>query len=223
MKQTILITGVSRGIGHALAQQLLNEGQRLIGTSRTGKIPSLQHKNFTPLAMDLSDHKSFSKTVAYLLDQKIKIDLLINNAGIGPDLNFANPEEQSFRNTFEVNSTGTVFFTEALLPHLNKGGKIINISSKMGAIGSCQKTNATAYRMSKAALNMYSKILANRLGDTLKVAAVHPGWVQTTISNTNDNAPLTPKQAAEEIRNFIATDFKNGIFWNVETQSEIEW
>lgn len=223
MQQTILLTGVSKGIGHALAKQLLKAGHHLIGTSRSGNVPELTAPNFTSLPLDLSDQKSWSNAATYLAKNKQTIDLLINNAGIGPDLNFTKPEVLSFQQTVEVNTTGTVFFTEAVLPYLKHGGKIINISSKMGAIGPCQKTNATAYRMSKAALNMYSKILANRLVNSIDVATVHPGWVQTTISNTNGNAPLTPNQAANGILSFIQKDFKSGIFWNVETESEMPW
>ncbi len=223
MKKTILITGVSKGIGHALAIQFLKAGHQVIGTSRSGSIPNISNKTFKSLSLDLSQSKSKHTVTKYLAKNQLKIDLLINNAGIGPDLNFAEPEENSFQQTFEVNTTGTVFFTESCIPFLKAGGKIINISSKMGAIGPCLKTNATAYRMSKAALNMYSKTLANRLLNKVTVATVHPGWVRTTISNTNGNAPYSPKESAAEIIDFIQSDFKTGIFWNVETRAEMPW
>ena len=223
MKKTILITGVSKGIGHALATQFLKEGHQVIGTSRSGLIPNISNKSFKNLSLDLSKSDS-SKTIAEYLDKnQLKIDLLINNAGIGPDLNFAEPEENSFQQTFEVNTTGTVFFTETCIPFLKIGSKIINISSKMGAIGTCLKTNATAYRMSKAALNMYSKILANRLLNKVTVATVHPGWVRTSISNTNGDAPFSPEESAAEIIDFIQSDFKTGIFWSIETRAEMPW
>jgi len=223
MKQTLLITGVSKGIGRALAQHYLNSGAKVLGTNRSGILPEFHHPNLKVFPLDLSRPESRETLVKTLESAQLKIDVLINNAGIGPDLNFTLPEAESFQQTFEVNTTGTVFLTERCLPLLNKSGKIINISSKMGAINPCIKSNATAYRMSKAALNMYTKTLANRLAEQIKVASVHPGWVQTTISNTNHNAPYTPQEAAAEVITFIRSDFKSGTFWNIETQSEMEW
>jgi NAD(P)-dependent dehydrogenase (short-subunit alcohol dehydrogenase family) len=220
--KTILITGTSQGIGHALTKLLLINGYIVIGTSTTG-IDNINENNYKSLALDLSNLDSIAAFENNFQSDNIKIDILINNAGIGPDLDFELPEEISFQNTFDVNVKGTTFFTEQMLQHLNVGGKIINISSKMGSIDVCKKNDSVAYRMSKAALNMYTKILSNRLEDKQFVASVHPGWVRTNISKSNINGRLSPEESAQKIFEFITSDFKTGTFWNVETETECTW
>ena len=125
--------------------------------------------------------------------------------------------------TFDVNVTGTTLFTEKMLQYLNVGGKIINISSKMGSIDVCEKSDSVAYRMSKAALNMYTKILSNRLEGKQLVSSVHPGWVRTNIAKSNVNGRLSPEESAQKIFQFITSDFKTGIFLNAETEAECTW
>jgi NAD(P)-dependent dehydrogenase (short-subunit alcohol dehydrogenase family) len=160
MSETVLITGTSRGIGNALAKLLLIKGYNVIGTNTTG-IDNINENNFKVFALDLSNLESIPAFEKNLQIENIKVNILINNAGIGPDLDFELPEEISFKKTFDVNVNGTTFFTEQMLQHLTEGGKIINISSKMGSIDVCEKNDSVAYRMSKAALNMYTKILSN--------------------------------------------------------------
>ena len=219
---TILITGTSQGIGHALTKSLLINGYRVIGTNTTG-IDNINDNNYKSFALDLSNLDSIAAFENNLQIEKIKIDILINNAGIGPDLDFELPEAISFKKTFDVNVTGTIFFTEQMLQHLNIGGKIVNISSKMGSIDVCEKSDSVAYRMSKAALNMYTKILSNRLEGKHLVASVHPGWVRTNIAKSNVNGRLSSEESAQKIFQFITSDFKTGTFWNVETEAECTW
>ena len=219
---TILITGTSQGIGHALTKLLLINGYKVIGTSTTG-IDNINEHNYKSYSLHLSNLDSIAAFENIFQTENIKVDILINNAGIGPDLDFELPEEMSFQKTFDVNVTGTTFFTEQMLQHLNVGGKIINISSKMGSIDVCEKNDSVAYRMSKAALNMYTKILSNRLECKQLVASVHPGWVRTNISKSNINGRLSPEESAQKILEFITSDFRSGIFWNVETETECPW
>ena len=222
MSKTVLITGTSQGIGNALTKLLLINGYSVIGTSTTG-IDNINENNYKSYSLDLSNLDSIATFEKNLQIENIKVDILINNAGIGPDLDFELPEEISFKKTFDVNVTGTTFFTEQMLQHLNVGGKIINISSKMGSIDVCEKNDSVAYRMSKAALNMYTKILSNRLIGKQLVASVHPGWVRTNISKSNINGRLSPEESAQKIFEFITSNFKSGIFWNVETEAECPW
>ena len=223
MSKTALITGASKGIGRALAERMLHAGYRVLGTSRTGKI-DIAHDRFYPLKLDLVEEDSIAAALQAITDNGGRIDVLVNNAGIGPDLHLDLPERASFSNTFEVNVQGTVFFTESVVHMLPKDGIILNISSKMGSLEVCEKINSVAYRMSKTALNMYTKILANRLQDQLKVACIHPGWVQTTIIESNlTQATLTPKDSANRIFKFMTSEFKHGIYWDCEDNTELPW
>lgn len=223
MKKTVLITGVSRGIGQALADVFLHKGYRVIGACRSLNAMKTDNPDFEGIALDLSDMNSLQAFEAAVQKRGLNFDMLINNAGIGPDLETNKPDHASFLDTFSVNVTGAVFFTELMLKHLQHGAKIIHISSKMGSLNLCTQDDAVAYRMSKAALNMYARTLANRLGARHSVATVHPGWVRTTISPGNINGRLSPEESAGRIFDFAISHYRTGIFWNVETQSECPW
>jgi NAD(P)-dependent dehydrogenase (short-subunit alcohol dehydrogenase family) len=96
------------------------------------------------------------------------------------------------------------------------------ISSKMGSIDKCIDSDSVGYRTSKSALNMYTKILANRLSESIKVVAVHPGYVKTQISEiAMINGRLTPEQSAENIFSFLESDYKTGSFWDLEAGTEL--
>lgn len=220
--QIVLITGASQGIGHALAQLYLQKGFQVIGTSRSGKI-DISDPAFEAISLDLSQMNSIKVFEEQFSRKGLKIDQLINNAGIGPDLGYSFPEESSFDKTFDVNVKGQVFFTESMIKHLNKGAKLINVSSKMGSIKQCVGTDSVAYRMSKTALNMYTKILTNRYAGQFQIATIHPGWVRTNISGDNTQGRFSPEESANLIYQFVNNHFKNGIFWNVETGAESEW
>jgi len=224
MKKTVLITGASKGIGFALTQRFLDNDYNVIGTSRTGKIENFKHSNFRIYKLDLSNQESITDIDKIFENQNIEIDILINNAGIGPDLDNLKPDRESYKQTFDVNVTGTLFFTELMCRHIKIGGKIINVSSKMGSIELCNLTDSVAYRMSKTALNMYSKILSNRLLGKQTVASLHPGWVRTTISKDNIlNGRLSTEESAIKIFDFVISNFETGIFWNAEINTKIEW
>jgi NAD(P)-dependent dehydrogenase (short-subunit alcohol dehydrogenase family) len=218
--KTVFITGASKGIGAALADLFVQNNYHVIGTSRRGEGVNAKVEM---LQLDLSDVKSMQHTITEWKKKGVKIDILINNAAVGYDLPLDLPELESFKQTFDVNVTGTVFFTELMLEALNENGKLINVSSKMGSIAMCSGTDAVAYRMSKTALNMYAKIVSNRLKGKQSVATIHPGWVRTTLSAGNVHAPLSTEESTASILQFIESDFKTGVYWNAPEQSEIAW
>lgn len=224
MKKTVVITGASKGIGKALAERLLLEDYKVIGTSRSGQIESINHPNFTPIQLDISNAVSIATAQKAISETVDGFDILINNAGIGPDLGYEVPDPKTFQETFKVNVEGVVFFTEPLLELMNPNGKILNISSKMGSVEYLRSAGSIAYRMSKSALNMYSKTLALRLQGLTKVAAIHPGWVKTTIMHSNlELAPLTPKDSAESIYQFLISDFETGSYYDAEDHKLLPW
>jgi len=110
------------------------------------------------------------------------------------------PDEISFEQTFNVNVKGTVLLTESIIELVKKGGMLINVSSKMGSVSNCVRSNAVAYRMSKSALNMYTKAPDNI-----------------------ENATLTPEESAAKMMDFIQSDFKHGVYWDAESNRELEW
>lgn len=223
-RKTVLITGVSKGIGKSLTKKMLADNYFVIGTSRQGNLKVFESENFYPLALDLTNPESIETAQKTIVDNFPHIDILINNAGVGPDLGNQEPDRKLFAQTFEVNVSGTVFFTEPIIKLIPENGKIINISSRMGSMDECETSDSIAYRMSKSALNMYTKILTNRLKGKIKVASVHPGWVKTTIRESNlVNGTLTPEESAARIFSFIKSDFESGMFWNAEKGAKILW
>lgn len=219
--KTALITGANAGIGNALAKKLIDKGYFVIGTSRNGEIDILS-ENILVVSLDVTNEKSIVKANEIIRNKISGIDVLINNAGIAPDLDTIIPEINSFKDTFDTNVTGLVMFTESIIDLIKENGNVFNISSIMGTLDGIGKSDSPAYRMSKSAVNMYTKILSNRLLDKkITVNSIHPGWVKTKLST--DGAPLTPEFSANGIFNLIEKKLPNATFWNAETQQEMPW
>ncbi len=217
----VFILGASQGIGFGLVKRYLEAGYAVVASSRSGRIDHFAHERLQVVALDLTQATQVAQVASTLDQAGHRFELLINNAGIGPDLSQARPERDSFAQTMAVNLEGIVFATEALLPLLRPDGTLINVSSKMGSIAHCQHSTSVAYRISKAGLNIYSKILSLRL--TQKVATIHPGFVRTNISAFNDHAPLSPEDSAACIYDFEQSDFETGVYWDCQENVGLEW
>lgn len=211
---TAVVTGGSSGIGLALTLKLLQEGYHVFATSRSGNITGITHPSLTVVPLDIT-HLPMVHAAAHTIATTGKgIDLLINNAGAAPDVFELAPEFTAFTQTFATNVTGLVFFTETLIPHLNKGAQVVMMSSAMGLIKNAG-VNGPAYRMSKAAVNMYAVMLSQRLSvHDIRVTPMHPGWVKTKLGGAD--APLTPDQAADVIYAGISNNKASGQFWNTD-------
>ncbi len=220
--KVVLITGANSGIGNALAERLIAENYFVIGTSRNGKIENISSENLFVVELDLTDQKSIENANSIIRNKFKGIDILVNNAGIAPDLDKIEPDLESLKLTFETNVFGLVSFTETILDFVSENGKILNISSIMATLNEVSKIDSTAYRMSKSALNMYTKTLAARLNDkNINVNSIHPGWVQTKLST--EGAPLTTEFSANGIFKLIESEMETGTFWNAELQEEMVW
>lgn len=209
----VLITGASRGIGRTLAKKFLAEGYFVICTSTKGHV-DIEHENIKAFLLDLSQPESIKECAKNIAEIGKKIDVLINNAGIvvEEEVNEQAIVTDYLRKTLEVNLIGTVDFTEQIIPLLNEGAQIINMSSSAGSLGHKGYTsNYPSYRISKAGLNMLTKILAKRLAGKIKVSSVHPGWVKTDMGG--EEADITPEEAAEDIFKLVNSDVETGQFW----------
>lgn len=211
--KTVVITGVSRGIGKALAERFLENGDFVIGTSTSGE-SSIEHDRLLMLRLDLADPKSIVVCTQSIVDSGKTIDILINNAGIWSGVE-ENPtiRVDLLRKVLEVNLFGTVDFTERTLPLINKGGHIVNISSRMGSLAYVKEgyIDWPDYKISKAALNMVTRILSVRLAGAVTVSSVHPGWVKTDMGG--DDADIEPEEAAEDIFTLANSNPETGQFW----------
>jgi NAD(P)-dependent dehydrogenase (short-subunit alcohol dehydrogenase family) len=186
MKQTgatiVLITGASSGIGKACAEYLSAKGYVVYGTSRkaSGSGPSSgAPAGFTLLPMDVTQPESVRTGVQRIIDEQGKIDVLINNAGmgIGGAVELATPDE--IDRQMRTNFIGTVNLCSAVLPHMRiaRGGKIINISSLAGAMAIPFQG---FYSASKFAIEGYSEALSMEVHPfRIKVSIIEPGDFRT--------------------------------------------
>lgn len=223
--QTVVITGASRGIGRALTEKFLESEYRVVGTSTLGD-KVFSHENFQSFKLDLRSAESIKNFSQELANSGVRVDLLINNAGTLLDEHEKILKTDLLRQTLEVNLVGTADFTEQILPLMNKGGHIVMLSSSAGSIGrtgnviSRYPSQYPAYKVSKAALNMYMRTLAVRLREAgIAVSSVHPGWARTDMGG--EEATISPAEAAETVFKIAIGKPESGHFWNSE--GELPW
>jgi NAD(P)-dependent dehydrogenase (short-subunit alcohol dehydrogenase family) len=231
--RTYVISGASRGIGFELVKQLLAGDVRVAACVRDpSKAEELRalakaypEKLFI-LPLDVrSDESAHQLALSLPRDAGFdRIDVLINNAGVylDSDMPFSRLESQVLQNSFDTNTIGPMRLTKALLPLLKRSShpKVMNISSIMGSITETSGSSY-AYRMSKAALNMFTKCLA---GDEkqLTVFSLHPGWVKTAMGGAG--AMITPEKSAKGLLEVIgkSNQSQSGKFFDY-TGKEIGW
>lgn len=227
----VLVTGANRGIGLELAKQLVARGDEVIATARNPEAAeelqalATAHEGRVWIErLDVSDPASIGALAGQITGQSI--DVLINNAGVYlrggglGDMDWSQAEK-----SFQINTLGPLRVSEALLPSIKQDqpGKIVNVTSQMGSIDDNGSGGAYAYRMSKTALNMGTKSLAQDLSrDGVVTFVIHPGWVQTDMGGPN--AKITTTQCVEGMLSVIdnATPEHNGRFMNWDG-SELPW
>lgn len=221
--KTVLITGISKGIGQALAEKFLSEGYFVIGTYFSSEAPSA-HERRAAYPLDLSSSESIKQCAEMVAASGRKIDILINCAGVLLDEDETNVVVEKLRATLQINLIGTIDFTERMIPFLEHGAHIVNISSTAGSLTMAGDASMShfplhypSYKISKAALNMYTRTLALRLADAgTIVSSVHPGWTRTDMGGPE--AELTPEEAAQGIYQVATTRPKTGGFWFQQEQ-----
>ncbi|MFQ6613022.1 MAG: SDR family oxidoreductase [Fidelibacterota bacterium] len=193
-----LITGANRGLGLEFVRQLSREGyQVLAGCRNPHKAREL--KTLIPeeavFTLDVKDEHQIEELVETIKSRNIKLDLIINNAGIGGDnKELEDVTSTDLLNVFHTNTVGPLLIAKACLPLLKRNSKIVNISSRMGSIGDNSSGGFYSYRISKAAMNMATMTLYRDLtARSIAVVAVHPGWVRTRMGTAV--APLDPPTA----------------------------
>ena len=220
MITTAFITGADKGLGFSLVRRFLRAGVRVFAGFRTPESnqPGLAEsfpETFTPIPLDVTQMDSVIEAAARVAELIPALDVLINNAGVMLETRTPLSELDLTRlplvETMEVNTFGPLRMAQQFLPLLEKGDRklIINVSSEAGSISDCWRESEFAYSMSKAALNMQSRILQNYLKPRgFKILAVHPGWLQTDMGGAG--ATIHPDEASKSIFNLA---IKN---WNAD-------
>lgn len=218
---SVLITGANRGIGLELAKLYAERGWQVTGVCRQSSAELDEIADRVIDGIDVTRKEDVAK-LSELLDGK-NLDLLINNAGLLQDEKLGSIDFDSIRTQMEVNALAPLQVVEALLPNLREGGKIANITSRMGSIADNDSGGRYGYRASKAALNAFGKSLAMDLKPRgIAVAQLHPGYVKTRM--VNFGGLITPEEAAlglaERIENLNLAN--TGSFWHSNGE-ELPW
>jgi len=219
--QHVLITGANRGIGLELARHYKAEGWKVTGICRQTS-PELEGYAAQVIEdIDVARVGSLERLATDLQGQTI--DLLINNAGILHDDALGSLDIDSLRLQMEVNAFAPLLICEALLPNLEPGSKIVNITSRMGSIGDNDSGGRYGYRASKAAFNAFGKSLAIDLkGRGIAVAQLHPGFVKTRMVNFG-GIISTEESVNGMVERIAALNLENtGSFWHCNGE-ELPW
>jgi NAD(P)-dependent dehydrogenase (short-subunit alcohol dehydrogenase family) len=174
-----IVTGTSGGIGEATARALHAAGFRVFGTYR--RPPATRSPGIEYLACDVTSDEAVQSSVGEVLARTGRVDLLINNAGVGL---LAGAEESSVeqaKSLFDVNLFGVFRLTNAVLPTMRRqgSGRIVNISSVLGLIPA---PFMALYAASKHALEGYSESLDHEIrGSGVRVVLVEPYYTRTSF------------------------------------------
>ena len=182
------ITGASKGMGLALAKQLLSKGHQVAATSRS--LTAFAHLSsygdqFLPLEVDLKDEESIAASIKQTADHFGGLDVVVNNAGYGLGGALEELTSNEINENFDVNFFAVVRVVQQALPHLRnqRSGHIINISS---IAGFAPGLGWSMYCAAKIAVSGLTEALANDLRPLgIQVTNVLPGWFRTNFAKPN--------------------------------------
>lgn len=195
--KVVLITGASSGIGKAIGDYLFTLGYTVVGTSRN---PSqVSNSRFPLVALEIRSAESITQCVDAVVQQYGRIDVLINNAGVG----ITGPLEEipldQIRANFETNFFGPIAIIKAVLPVMRQhgGGRILNITSIAGYMGLPFRS---PYSASKGALELISEGLSMEVARFgIRISCIAPGDFATNIAAGRYHAPVIPDSPYEQI------------------------
>ncbi|SEG91351.1 NADP-dependent 3-hydroxy acid dehydrogenase YdfG [Actinacidiphila yanglinensis] len=184
MTRTWLITGASRGFGRALAEAVLQAGDRLVATARRPEqlddLVSRYGAQVRAVALDVTDAAAARDAVQAAVDAFGRLDVVVNNAGYANSAPIEEMAEDDFRGQFEANFFGVVNVTRAALPVLReqRSGTFLQFSSLGGRVGGTPGMGA--YQSAKFAVEGFSEVLAGEAAPFgIRVVIVEPGAFRT--------------------------------------------
>jgi NAD(P)-dependent dehydrogenase (short-subunit alcohol dehydrogenase family) len=213
-QRVALVTGGNRGIGYAISRSLAQRGITVIlgvrdpnkGAKACSRLQSEDlDANFELL--DVTDKDSLKTAVKHIQAQFERLDILVNNAGILIDgsENALDVSRSTIEKTLQTNVLGLLMLCQNCIALMKAGGygRIVNMSSTLGSLSEMINPDSAyagvgtpAYRLSKAALNAVTTLVAKEVrDDNILVNSACPGWVRTDLGG--DQAPLTPEQGAD--------------------------
>ena len=183
--KSVLITGVSRGIGLSIAKEFIQNDYFVFGTSRSkfDLSKALESSNCQHLMVDVNDRDSIASLMKDIPGENNTLDCLVNNAGITADQLFIRMKDSEWDDVINTNLTGIFNITKPVSKMMlkQKSGSIINISSVSGLMGNAGQVN---YSSSKSALLGFTKSLAKELAPRgINVNCICPGFIESDMTN----------------------------------------
>ena len=183
--KSVLITGVSRGIGLSIAKEFIQNDYFVFGTSRSkfDLSKALESNNCKHLTVDVNDRDSIASFMKDIPGENNTLDCLVNNAGITADQLFIRMKDSEWDDVINTNLTGIFNITKPVSKMMlkQKRGSIINISSVSGLMGNAGQVN---YSSSKSALLGFTKSLAKELAPRgINVNCIRPGFIESDMTN----------------------------------------
>lgn len=208
VQRVAVVTGGNRGLGLETCRQLAGRGYHVILASRDGArgeaaAASLRPggHDVTPFRLDVTNADDIARLVHFIRAEVGRVDVLVNNAALYLDegRDVLAVELAVYRETLEANVYGPLMLCQALVPWMvrQRYGRVVNVSSGSGQMTD-MASDTPAYRLSKAALNALTLMVADSVrGTGVLVNAVCPGWVRTDMGGPH--APRSVEQGADTI------------------------
>jgi len=196
MSKVVLITGASSGIGKSIAEYLYLKGMNVYGTSRSPK--EEQINGVKMLALDVTDIQSIESAVSEIISKEKRLDVLINNAGMGITGPVEDTPTQEMRKVFDTNLFGAIDVIKAVLPQMRGQGEglIINVTSIAGYMGLPFRG---LYSATKGALELITEATRMEVKDFgIDITNVAPGDFATNIAAGRYHTPIFEDSAYKE-------------------------
>ena len=227
--QVALVTGANRGIGARVAADLVDLGAMVYaGTRDVDAVEATD--GLVPVELDVTDDEAIDAAVSRIEDEAGRLDVLVNNAGIAADAwgTLLDEPVEEIDEVLSVNLRGPVVLTRRALPLLleRDGGRVVNVSSGMGALGEGMSGGAPGYRISKAGLNALTVYLHGEYGSEdggagLIANSVCPGWVRTDLGGANASRSVEEGAETPTWLCRFSPGSPGGRFWR--DRAVIEW
>lgn len=209
-KPIALVTGASRGIGKAIAERMAKDGYFVIGTATTESgaqaISDYLAENGKGLTLDVGDNESVESLMKTVNDGYGAPSVLVNNAGITRDNLLMRMKDQEWDDIINTNLSSVFRMSKAVMRGMMKAksGRIINISSVVGATGNAGQAN---YAAAKAGIIGFTKSMAKEVGSrNITVNTVAPGFIDTDMT----------RELGEDIKNKLLESIPLGRLGNAE-------
>ncbi|MGG5819535.1 SDR family NAD(P)-dependent oxidoreductase [Falsiroseomonas sp. HW251] len=177
-----IVTGAARGIGAGVARRLAEEGAALLLADREPIVQDVAASlGATALIVDVAAPDAGERIAALALERHGRIDVLVNNAGIGGSKPLSESDDALLARLIDVNLGSVLRVTRAVVPHLPRpGGAVVNVASVYGLVG---HPGTIGYAVAKAGVAQFTRTLAAELGPAgIRVNAVAPGLIETPMT-----------------------------------------